>query len=515
MISQEKLAFMEKREKLQRKNPLYHEWQIQQIKNGNFIRKLKYGNVYGISEYKAIDQFYRNGGGVWMHERKDSIILYSRILSVGESLKITKNIRKFIFSFKKSKIRIFYWDNQAKNIKNAFGVKLKVLPRFFPGSWTEILKDLNQLIVDKAQENGIQIKAGTTLESTLFNYYYENLFDFESEFNAGFTNSNIIDLTGLQKALSFRRRIKSKKPFENLSGSKNKKAKKLFYEFISKRKVLEALQVIILVKFLEKTKLNVNYYNNLFNIKTNYNVWLLYAPIRQEALGKTNNDWGIWFQFYEKLIKEKKINYKDAINNPETHLLGCLNYLCDCNMTLKQIKDIEPNYKIPTGKDIVKVHDKMAADLRRLRVKKKSFDLHGQISQDQLGISESATFLYKIPQTSAELFDWGEDMKNCIGGYGDSIIRHRTNIIGVFEKNNPEKCAWGLELFLKDNGARTYFELHQFRGKCNEKPTKEIYEEVWAFLCQKTLFDIQKRKDDITHFVREYPVEDVAEIAPF
>jgi len=82
--------------------------------------------------------------------------------------------------------------------------------------------------------------------------------------------------------------------------------------------------------------------------------------------------------------------------------------------------------------------------------------LHGQAKAK----AKISHYYVKLPYTGAELFEWAEDLHNCLSGYFEEIRDNKTTIYGFFNENSIE---FAVEISNK--------RIKQASGVCNKKLT--------------------------------------------
>jgi hypothetical protein len=76
---------------------------------------------------------------------------------------------------------------------------------------------------------------------------------------------------------------------------------------------------------------------------------------------------------------------------------------------------------------------------------------------------ENDTFEVIIPTTNDELIAEGESQHNCVGGYGNSIIERRKNVVFIRRKSNPTKSYITCDIF--SDGT-----INQYLAPYNRRP---------------------------------------------
>ena len=77
-------------------------------------------------------------------------------------------------------------------------------------------------------------------------------------------------------------------------------------------------------------------------------------------------------------------------------------------------------------------------------------------------------FRFSVAKSPKELREWGIKMQNCVYGYASSVRNGRTQIIGVFDKDNKVCSNIEIGLSVPNRDKELYYTIHQIKGHCNQ-----------------------------------------------
>lgn len=213
---------------------------------------------------------------------------------------------------------------------------------------------------------------------------------------------------------------------------------------------------ISLVKYLKSINLDINYIHNILSVNTD--VWSC-RNIPSYLTGLPIEDLGKW----SRLIKEHgKTDY----------------YLRDtCNMYKKYKKGCEERGLFPEkisliNTTLIKLHEDLVKLQNKLDITPKPVFIPECIKD--LDKRNTETHKFVIPKTNVDLKNWGQIMRNCIGGYTPS---ERQALVAI--SDTEDRLLYNLEIRLNKETQSVQFAQFSTHGNRQvDEETKEPLKQI-------------------------------------
>lgn len=155
---------------------------------------------------------------------------------------------------------------------------------------------------------------------------------------------------------------------------------------------------------------------------------------------------------------------------------GQITHLFDAHRSLKAIQDRKPDYRLSDiqFKDFNDLHDVLARDFRKVDVMEQGITYSGKAAKlagDYEGFSIQA------PETTHTLVDWGQEMNNCIGSYGNAATRGTSLLYAV--RDETGRMLGNMELRPKDGSVVQLVGKHNGRFEGDIERVHDAIRKVW------------------------------------
>ena len=87
----------------------------------------------------------------------------------------------------------------------------------------------------------------------------------------------------------------------------------------------------------------------------------------------------------------------------------------------------------------VELHNRLAQTQRRMTIENKKLpvtEIFEAIEGTSFTVEEKNTYSILVPKDTHMLFAWGEEMNNCIGGYGVGVAEGTTVVFALVDESN-------------------------------------------------------------------------------
>ncbi len=408
---------------------------------------------------------YRKGD-MSIRETPDTLgFRWKRLSGSGEE---TRNDH-FILSFRRGRLAVYRRILLGTNwsVRHSLPMDLDFAPPLkhrdaYPDPMARYHRRLVKLLRSKARANGVKLAKGdySSVNDLLRDTLFPVMKDLEVAFQASIKPDDPtiyrdmgLGLDKQNQLLISRLRCTREDVVKSVTGWKGKALGRLFWEKVNPTD-LNRWRTVCSWAALLRTWLPVDYTQQLFR-----------AP-EVITFPRTNNPEMklLLTQFTPKKVLTMLTLPKSHPAPPDSSTL------IDSVRSYRALKEANPAFTLTQRFDnLTEMHDWLAREARRL--KDKDFPLKHEWAKDIEGktilTAEGETYSLVTPKTSWELKEWGEQMSNCIGGYGHLVNNGHCTLLGLIREG---VCHWGVEL----RGS----EIVQFRGRFNAAPPPELQQQV-------------------------------------